>query len=182
MNSREVSLKRANHVLSAMGVNTAEAKVMDRTHYVTFDAKGKGSIVELLDSNTKKLVGTTTFDANKFNKGRFFIPDEIRVVVEGTATKVGEATWNSDADKAVVNSEIALSQDEEILTLPVSDLLTKLGGGNDNQGFRVISSAPVLVPEKEIKLRWTFPNGVGVDNSTVQFVRVEMRGIEFFIG
>ena len=54
MDNRQVQLERANHVLTAMGVDTRNAKVMDRTQYITFDAKGKSSVVLLIDSNTKK--------------------------------------------------------------------------------------------------------------------------------
>ena len=56
MDNRQVQLERSNHVLTAMGVDTRNAKVMDRTQYLTFDGKGKSSVVLLIDSNTKKLV------------------------------------------------------------------------------------------------------------------------------
>lgn len=176
---RQVQLERANHVLKAMGVATASAKVMDRTHYITFDAKGKGSITELIDSNTRKLRGVTSLDANKFNKGRYFVIDEVRVLVDGTAEKPAEATWKAKANKAVVNSELSIAQDEELLRLPVSDILAENGAQLENSGFRAVSSAPVLIPEKEINIRWEFPDGVGVDSSTTQLVRVEFRGFEF---
>ena len=41
MDNRQVQLERSNHVLTAMGVDTRNAKVMDRTQYLTFDGKGK---------------------------------------------------------------------------------------------------------------------------------------------
>lgn len=82
MDNRQVQLERSNHVLTAMGVDTRNAKVMDRTQYLTFDGKGKSSVVLLIDSNTKKLVGETSFDANKLNKGRYFVIDGIRVLTE----------------------------------------------------------------------------------------------------
>lgn len=182
MLDRQQQLQRANHVLTAMGVNTTVAKVMDRTHYITFDAKGKNSLVELLDSNTRRITGDTSFDANKFNKGRHFVIDSIRVLVEGTAEKVQEATWDGKAHKSVVNSEISLFQDEEILRLPVSDLLDKLNYQNQNQGFRPVSSAPVIVPEKEFNIIWDFPkSSTGVGESEKQLIRIELRGFEFFI-
>ena len=52
MDNRQVQLERSNHVLTAMGVDTRNAKVMDRTQYLTFDGKGKSSVVLLIDSNT----------------------------------------------------------------------------------------------------------------------------------
>lgn len=179
MDNRQTQLNRANHVLTAMGIDTRNAKVMDRTHYTTFDAKGKGSIVEILDSNTKKLTGITSFDANKFNKGRHFVIDGIRVLVEGTANKIEEGVWKGDADKAIVNSEIIIAQDEDLLIVPASDLLCKKIGETEDGGFRSIASAPVLMPEKEINISWRFPNGVSVDSGTTQFVRIEYRGFEF---
>ena len=57
MDNRQVQLERSNHVLTAMGVDTRNAKVMDRTQYLTFDGKGKSSVVLLIDSNTKKARG-----------------------------------------------------------------------------------------------------------------------------
>lgn len=179
MDNRQVQLERANHVLTAMGVYTRNAKVMDRTQYITFDAKGKSSVVLLIDSNTKKLVGETSFDANKLNKGRYFVIDAVRVLVEDQTGSLKEANWKSDAHPAVLNSEFKIAQDEDLLLLPLSDLLyTKIGQGNEN-GFRSIASAPVIVPEKEINISWQFPQGANVPDSQTQFVRIELRGFEF---
>ena len=123
MDNRQVQLERANHVLTAMGVDTRNAKVMDRTQYITFDAKGKSSVVLLIDSNTKKLVGETSFDANKLNKGRYFVVDSARVLVEDQAGSLKEAHWKSEAHPAVLNSEFKIAQDEDLLLLPLSDLV-----------------------------------------------------------
>ena len=180
MDNRQVQLERSNHVLTAMGVDTRNAKVMDRTQYLTFDGKGKSSVVLLIDSNTKKLVGDTSFDANKFNKGRYFVIDGIRVLVEDKADSFHESNWKSAPNSAILNSELKISQDEDLLVLPVSDLVyTKISVGEDN-GFRSIASAPVIVPEKEINISWQFPQGASVPSSQTQFVRIELRGFEFF--
>ena len=179
MDNRQVQLERSNHVLTAMGVDTRNAKVMDRTQYITFDAKGKSSVVLLIDSNTKQLVGETSFDANKLNKGRYFVIDGIRVLTEDTATTLHEAKWKSEAHAAIVNSELKIAQDEDLLLLPVSDLLTQLIGINSGDIFRSIASAPVIVPEKEINISWQFPQGASVPTTKEQFVRIELRGFEF---
>ncbi|MFC2399000.1 MAG: hypothetical protein ACFNP4_06780 [Capnocytophaga gingivalis] len=180
MDNRQVQLERANHVLTAMGVDTRNAKVMDRTQYLTFDGKGKSSVVYLIDSNTKKLVGDTSFDANKFNKGRYFVIDGIRVLTEDKASSLHESNWKSAPNSAILNSELKISQDEDLLVLPVSDLVyTKISVGEDN-GFRSIASAPVIVPEKEINFSWQFPQGASVPSDQTQFVRIELRGFEFF--
>ncbi len=179
MTDRQLQLERANHVLSAMGVDTRSAKVMDRTHYITLDAKSKGSNVDMLDSNTRRLTGITSFDANKFNKGRHFVVDGIRVLSETTANKAEEGAWASDLDKALVNAELIISQDEELITLPISDLMTKKIGEIEDGGFRPIASAPVIMPEKEFNVSLRFPNGVSVAGTT-NFIRVEFRGFEFF--
>ncbi|WP_454974318.1 hypothetical protein [Capnocytophaga gingivalis] len=180
MDNRQVQLERSNHVLTAMGVDTRNAKVMDRTQYLTFDGKGKSSVVLLIDSNTKKLVGDTSFDANKFNKGRYFVIDGIRVLVEDKADSLHESNWKSAPNSAILNSELKISQDEDLLVLPVSDLVyTKISVGEDN-GFRSIASAPVIVPEKEINISWQFPQGASVPSTQTQFVRIELRGFEFF--
>ena len=180
MDNRQVQLERSNHVLTAMGVDTRNAKVMDRTQYLTFDGKGKSSVVLLIDSNTKKLVGDTSFDANKFNKGRYFVIDGIRVLIEDKATSLHESDWKGAPNSAILNSELKISQDADLLVLPVSDLVyTKISEGEDN-GFRSIASAPVIVPEKEINISWQFPQGASVPSSQTQFVRIELRGFEFF--
>lgn len=179
MRDRQIQLERANHVLSVSGVNTLNAKVMDRTHYITLDAKGKGSNVDLLDSNTRKLVGLTSFDANKFNKGRHFVIDGIRVLSETTATKAEEGTWKSDFDKGLINAELIIEQDEELITLPLSDLLCKKNGEVEGGNFRSVASAPTIMPEKEFNVRLKFPVGVNVADTT-NFLRVEFRGFEFF--
>lgn len=180
MDNRQLQLERASHVLRMLGVDTANAKVMDRTHYIAFDAKGKGSVVKLLNSNTRKLTGITSLDANKFNKGRHFVIDGIRVIIEATASDAKEASWKSNPDKAILNSELTISQDGDIITLPLTDLVAPNFQTSQEGGFRSIASAPVLLPEQEFQFSWEFPDGVGVDSSTTQLVRIEFRGFEFF--
>jgi hypothetical protein len=36
------------------------------------------------------------------------------------------------------------------------------------------------VPEKEINISWQFPQGASVPATQTQFVRIELRGFEFF--
>ena len=77
-------------------------------------------------------------------------------------------------------TQIKIAQDEDLLILPVSDLVyTKNGSGEDN-GFRSIASVPVIAPEKEINISWQFPQGASVPATQTQFVRIELRGFEFF--
>ena len=91
-----------------------------------------------------------------------------------------ESDWKGAPNSAILNSELKISQDEDLLVLPVSDLVyTKISEGEDN-GFRSIASAPVIVPEKEINISWQFPQGASVPSSQTQFVRIELRGFEFF--
>ena len=103
------------------------------------------------------------------------------MLVEDQAGSLKEAHWKSEAHPAVLNSEFKIAQDEDLLLLPLSDLVyTKITQGDEN-GFRSIASAPVIVPEKEINLSWQFPQGANVPVSQTQFVRIELRGFEFLV-
>lgn len=176
--NRRVQLQQAIDVLQSRGVALTNADIVDTTHYLTFNAKGKGSLVKLIDSNTRKLEGTTSFDSNKLNKGRYLVIDGIRVLTDTTTEKTGEAKWESEADKAIVNSELEINQDGTLLKIPASDILSKLGKYEEG-GFRTISTAPTIVPDVAFEFNWIFPNGVTVP-ATDNLVRIEIRVIEVF--
>jgi len=167
-----------NTLLQAWGISYNSYVAKDTTMYLTFDAKGKGSIVQLVDPNTKKLEGTTNFDGNKLDKGRYLVIDGIRGLYEATELTVGAAKWESDAIAAIKNGELSIIQDGEIFNLPLTEVFNihyaaANGNGDD---FRDLSHFPTIRPETVFKIQWTFPYGVVVPaNVTAALARIEFR-------
>ena len=72
MENRNPQLQRAIKVLGARQRQHAQAvrpqatKLVDKTFYLNVKVDGMSGINQLVDSNTKKLVGVTNFDGNLF--------------------------------------------------------------------------------------------------------------------
>lgn len=178
---RQAALNRAIAVAQAKGIDVRNARYIDKTMYLAFDGKGQGGIVELVDANTKKIEGITNFDGNKLNKGRYVVIDSLRVLGESTATDLGKAKWVSELHPALKNSELRIMQDGILLDMPVTDLHNEGNGSSNDDDFRDIVTAPIIMPEVDFKYDWVFPKGETVPSSvTSSLVRIEARVIEIF--
>jgi|GEM_PF-367801 len=176
---RQAALNRAIAVAQSKRIDINSARFIDKTIYFAFDAKGEGGIVELIDGTTEKRVGVTNLDGNKFNKGRYVVIDGLRVLGENTATDLGKAKWLSELHPALKNSELRIMQDGVLLDMPVSDLHNEGNGSSNDDDFRDIVTAPIIMPEIEFKYDWVFPKGETVPSTVASaLVRIEARVIE----
>ena len=86
MENRNPQLQRAIKVLGArqrqhqQAVRPQPTKLVDKTFYINVKVDGMSGINQLVDSNTKKLVGVTNFDGNLLNSGRDVVIDSIRTL------------------------------------------------------------------------------------------------------
>lgn len=157
----------------------------DTTMYLTFNAKGKSNSIQLVDANTKRIEGITNFDGNKLDPGRYIVIDGVRALAETAAsTTVGTANWDSAPQVALKNSELVITQNEEIFRIPANEIfnLHRSNAVNNADDFREISHMPIIKPDAVYKIEWVFPNEGGVPGTVdTSLVRLEFRAHEFVI-
>jgi hypothetical protein len=82
-------------------------------------------INELVDANTKKVVGVTNLDGNQLNSGRDVVIDAIRVQYTIKGEKIENADWQSrdTLPAELQNAELRLIQTNDMLIdLPLTDV------------------------------------------------------------
>ena len=93
MENRNSQLQRAIKVLGARQRQTSHiarpqaTKLVDKTFYLNIKVDGMSGINQLVDANTKKIVGITNFDGNQLNSGRDVVIDAIRIQFTTRGTK-----------------------------------------------------------------------------------------------
>lgn len=183
MENRNPQLQRAIRVLGARNrQNTRMArpqttKLVDKTFYLNVRIDGMSGINQLVDANTKKLVGITNFDGNIFNSGRDVVIDSIRTLFTSDGTSVENANWqNSERIPAQLqNADLRLIQTNDMLIdLPMTDTQSF-----KQEDHRPIATTPLLRAKEEFKLELEFPKGVSVPSGKAPlFLRFEFRVTE----
>lgn len=185
MENRTPQLQRAIKVLGArQRQNTQVAKpqatkLVDKTYYLNAKVDGMSGINELVDANTKKVVGITNFDGNLLNSGRDVVIDAIRVQFTTRGSKIESADWQSrdTLPAELQNADLRLIQTNDMLIdLPLTDIQNF-----KNEDYRPIATTPLLRAKEEFKLELEFPKGVTVPISKDgcgMYVRFEFRVTE----
>lgn len=185
MENRNPQLQRAIKVLGARQRQTSQiarpqaTKLVDKTYYLNVKVDGMSGINELVDANTKKVVGITNFDGNLLNSGRDVVIDAIRVQFTTKGLKIESADWQSrdTLPAELQNADLRLIQTNDMLIdLPLTDVQNF-----KTEDFRPIATTPLLRAKEEFKLELEFPKGVTVPISkegSGMFLRLEFRVTE----
>jgi hypothetical protein len=149
----------------------------DTTMYINFSIKGHSGTISIVDVNTKREVGVTNFDGNKFNAGTDFVIDSIRALrgaLNVANVRAEKYVVTGDLDPALQNAEIRLKQGNvSLFRLPFSELFSK---GNELEAFRSISTLPLIMSNKEFEFEIEYPKGISVPADAEMNIRIEMRG------
>lgn len=151
----------------------AQIKLTDKTIYLACRVDGMSGINQLLDSNTKRLVGVTNFDGNQLSAGRDMVVDGVRVMFTSTGAQVEAANWQQTKalDPVLLNSEFRLKQKDNVLIdLPVTDAVNFI-----NDDFRDIATTPLLKALEEINLELETPKNVAIAAGANLYARFEFR-------
>ena len=168
-----------------------EIGLQDKTIYLNVFLGGAAGTINLVDANTRRLVGVTNLDGSKLNPGRDYIIDSIRFMNGNGGSTANTPEQNQLIAKSVdyTNGAIAVLRSAEfritqgsnnLLDMPVSDLVgdivTGTGASPVTAGFRNISTNPLLRSNQEFSLELEFPNGVVMPaTGNGLCVRIEMR-------
>lgn len=184
MENRNPQLQRAIKVLGARQRQTNQVvrpqatKLVDKTYYLNVKVDGMSGINELVDANTKKIVGVTNFDGNLLNSGRDVVIDAIRVQFTTKGDKIENADWQSrdTLPAELQNADLRLIQTNDMLIdLPLTDVQNF-----KTEDYRPIATTPLLRAKEEFKLELEFPKGVTVPikEGIHMFLRLEFRVTE----
>lgn len=153
-------------------------QVSDKTFYLNANLSGTAGIKQLVDVNTKRIVGITNLDGNKFLTGRDVVLDGIRITEAAAgATNLESADFTGQLipNAQILTGELTLVQDGNILIdLPISDIVNKSNGVVE---YRHLSHTPLVRADKEFEFYITYPNGVTAPADS--FVKFEFRAFQF---
>lgn len=182
---RKAQLTRAVSVLAArsqartLAQRTPKSdptRLTDSTFYINLRVDGLAGTTQLIDSNTRRLVGVTNFDGDTLKSGRDLVIDGIVTVYTATGTKVEDASWFAPTApiKELAGAEIRLKQGNEVLIdLPISDTQ-----GFKQDDYRAISTTPLLKALETFQLELEIPKGVTVPNAAPLFLKIAIRCIQ----
>lgn len=182
MENRNPQLQRAIKVLGArqrqhaQSVRPQATKLVDKTFYLNVKVDGMSGINQLVDANTKKLVGVTNFDGNLLNSGRDVVIDSIRTMFTSDGKGVESANWqNTERIPAELqNADLRLIQTNDMLIdLPMTDTQNF-----KDADHRPIATTPLLRAKEEFKIELEFPKGVTIPAGKPLFMRLEFRVTE----
>jgi hypothetical protein len=188
-------------LLRTMGINpgTADANPMeylklikDGTLYIKTDViTGGTGTVQLIDSNTRVVVGLSTFNSTQLRAGQTFLLEQIRFgvseVASTTSTGAASQTYSvkvADCPLPLLGANLVIRQGGvTVIDIPVKRLLREAispekGVGQD--GY-YLASPKLLKPELETEISIRFPDaGAAVAYTTgkKQFLELLLMGPE----
>lgn len=163
----------------AKSVAGKRAKLRSTTAYIAFDASGFSRKQAVVNSNTKKAVGTTNLDGDKLNAGRDLQISAARILysTDGATLQTADFQNEDRLPAELQNAEVVIAQaGNKVLSMPLTDLF-----GHKFSDFREITDRPVLVANEPFTIEIEMPVGVTVPLSTAtinQYCRFEFRVIE----
>lgn len=157
------------------GSNAPQRKrnIIDTTFYLNVDVKGASGIMNLVDSNTKRVVGITNFDGNALNAGREISIRGVRLLMGSKSeTDIKNADYNFGyVTPEVKNAELRIIQGENrLIDMPVSDIVQF-----KDADFRSLITNAFIKSQEDFRIELEFPKGVSVPTSVSAFIRLEFR-------
>ena len=155
--------------LENRGLAQKGGKLIDTVKYIVKDISGASGIFPIMDSNTKRIVGKTNFDGNKFNPGRHAVIDSVKVekATAGTTEESASFIGDTTLPKELSNCEFRVEQKGLVpIDFPVNEL-NQPTANQKSTAYREISTSPVLVANEEIGMFIQFPAGVTAPAGTI---------------
>lgn len=149
--------------------------------YISKNIGKGGGTIDLVDSNTKELVGVSNFRSNRLDTGNVFIFDKIRVLRGFHASETDPSKIRYDvfiSEENLKNSEIEIyTNGKKVLNLPLSSILLKQNDtGKD--GYELVTPG-YLLDNAEFEIKLKMPHVFSGTNN--YFIRVELEGIETLV-
>ena len=178
------ALAAAGHVSSELQTKAKHGQVKTTPLSIKYVAKNieqGGGTIDLVDSNTKELVGVSNFRSNRLDTGNVFIFDTIRVYYakDPNETDPSNVNYSSNLPTELDASELEFyTNGKKIVSIPLqsADYYQNIDSGY--AGFRLANPA-YLLDNNEFEIKLKMPRAFG--GTDHHFIKIEMEGIETII-
>lgn len=182
-----IPLSNTQGVVNA--IENSPSQVNDGDLYLRVDITGKGGITELLDSNTRKIDGVSSFDKTRLEDGVNQAVEKIRFAYGTSATAGGETAPElisysnkySEVPAVLANADLVLTQNgKDILSVPVQRLLVAADSQKpmgEADAFE-LDAIRVLKEKTDIKISLRFPNGRSIGSTANHFIELHFIGAQ----
>lgn len=174
---------------AAQALDAAGYQFNNGDMYLRLDITGKGGISELIDSNTKKVDGVSSFNGVTLETGINQVLEKIRFGYATSAKADGEKSpalvrytnKYSQVPAVLANADLVLSQNgKDILTVPIQRLLTtsdspKVAGVEDAYELEAMR---LLREKTDLKIAIRFPEGKSIGSDANHFVELHLIGTQ----
>ncbi|MFD3001439.1 hypothetical protein ACFS7Z_13790 [Pontibacter toksunensis] len=175
------------YLMSALGINGATQNVQfNNGDYYLRSKITAGGILELIDSNTKKVDGLSSFDGRSLEDGVNLALEKVRFAY-GTSATVGGATdpvaikystAYADVPAALANADLVISQHgKQILSVPVQRFL--LGAASNRpaglEDAYELDAIRLIKEKTELSIAIRFPKGATLPDAN-HFIELHLIG------
>lgn len=163
-------------------IQSGKVALIPETLYLRKQISG-GSIITLLDTNSRNIPGVCNFDTNVLNPGRILIFDQIAIGYKSGATVglEGALAYNAAAPAALQNAIFTISQNGKVLfSKPFGDMHNLQTGASQNaeDAYTELKALGLLVDNKPITMQLQFAPGVVLDDTTVKhYIEIRLNGL-----
>ena len=153
------------------------------TLYVRKDATNASSRWSIIDENTIKLDGVSSFSKTSLPKNEAIVFDKIAIgYAEGAAGKEGSLAYSTDLPASLRNADLVIIQNgREVISIPVSDLAKTGAPGNSDDLYHDLESFQYLVDDQPMQWDLRFPAGQSLAPATAgnsTYVEVRVKGFK----
>jgi hypothetical protein len=162
-------------------IQSGKVALIPETLYLRKQISG-GSIITLLDTNSRNIPGVCNFDTNILNPGRILVFDQIAIGYKSGATVglEGALSYNAPAPKELQNAIFTISQNGKVVfSKPFGDVhnISTVGTKGDD-AYTELKALGLLVDNKPITMQLQFAPGVVLDDSTVKhYIEIRLNGL-----
>ena len=162
-------------------IQSGKVALIPETLYLRKQISG-GSIITLLDTNSRNIPGVCNFDTNILNPGRILVFDQIAIGYKsGSSTGLeGALSYNAAAPKELQNAIFTISQNGKVVfSKPFGDVhnMSTVGTKTEDQ-YTELKALGLLVDNKAITMQLQFAPGVVLDDSTVKhYIEIRLNGL-----
>lgn len=162
------------------------ARVSDGDLYVRLDITGKGGIYNLIDANTKKVVGESSFDGSKLPADVNMVLERVRIAYATCPTTDSDLTVSgqnysalySRVPEVLANAEFVITQGgTKILELPLQRfLLNDPSAGLQGDDAYFLEAQRHLKPQTPLEVQIHFPSNKSMSVDKKHFIEVHLIG------
>jgi hypothetical protein len=163
-------------------LDQANIYAVDDILFIRKSITSAGGIKKLIDYDTTKTAGITTFDGNKLPEGENFAIEAIRIAEGNHATITDPAAISnytnvvSSVQVEVRNAYLVIAQEnKELVRLAVSALMVQGAGLRTakEEAFK-LDNPPVLIENKPIQIFLELPAVVGTTSTSTNKFHIEV--------